>query len=157
VADSSGALYGTTAWGGNTASGDYGGVVFKLSPPAAPGSPWVESVLYKFQGGDFSRDGANPYCTLVFDSAGNLYGTTEDGGQYEAGTIFQLVPPAAPGGAWTENLLYSGQDAYYLTGLAIDGVALFMEPDSTGRFFSWCHPPNREVRGLTTPWPIWEI
>jgi len=49
--------YGTTAWGGNTASGDYGGVVFKLSPPAAPGSPWVESVLYKFQGGDFSRDG----------------------------------------------------------------------------------------------------
>jgi uncharacterized repeat protein (TIGR03803 family) len=140
VADSSGALYGTTAWGGNTASGDYGGVVFKLSPPAAPGSPWVESVLYKFQGGDFSRDGANPYCTLVFDSAGNLYGTTEDGGQYEAGTIFQLVPPAAPGGAWTENLLYSGQDAYYLTGLAIDGSGALYGAGFYGEVFQLVPP-----------------
>ena len=63
----------------------------------------TENVLYHFQGGS---DGAEPYARLVFDSAGNLYGTTlfgGDGCKYECGTVFQLTPKA--GGGWKETVL----------------------------------------------------
>jgi uncharacterized repeat protein (TIGR03803 family) len=140
IADSSGALYGTTPWGGLTADGYWGGTVFKLTPPSAPGSPWTEDVLYKFQGGTLNNDGANPYCTLVFDSAGNLYGTTEHGGQDESGTIFQLVPPAAPGGAWTENIIYSGFNGYYFAGLVIDAAGNLYGATFNGEIFQLVPP-----------------
>jgi uncharacterized repeat protein (TIGR03803 family) len=140
IADSSGALYGTTPWGGNTQAGYWGGTVFKLTPPSAPGSAWTEDVLYMFQGGNFNDDATNPYCTLVFDSAGNLYGTTEHGGQYEAGTIFQLVPPAAPGGAWTENILYSGFSGYYFAGLVIDSAGNLYGATFGGEVFQLVPP-----------------
>lgn len=120
IADSSGALYGTTPWGGLTESGYWGGTVFKLTLSSAGNSEWKEDLLYKFQGGNLNNDGANPYCTLVFDNAGHLYGTTEHGGQNGWGTVFQLVPPAAPGGAWTENIIYSGFNGSYFAGLVID-------------------------------------
>jgi uncharacterized repeat protein (TIGR03803 family) len=120
IMDSSGALYGTTVWGGETAPGYWGGTVYKLTPPAESGSPWTESLLWEFQGGDFNNDAANPYCTLVFDKSGNLYGTTEHGGAYGAGTVFQLVPPAIEGGAWTQNVIYSFENGYPQSGLVID-------------------------------------
>ena len=140
IADSSGALYGTTTWGGNTGAGYYGGTVFKLNPPSAHGSPWTESVLYEFQGGDFNTDAANPYCTPVFDSAGNLYGTTEDGGQYGSGTVFQLVPPLLAGGAWTENILYSFPDGTPLSGLAIDATGTLYGAKFYGDIFQLVPP-----------------
>src|SRR5271166_180437 len=68
VADAQGNLYGEM-------SGDFGGV-FEVSPPAAPGGAWRETVLYTFQG---PSDGV-PYGGLVLDRSGNLYGTTVDGG-----------------------------------------------------------------------------
>ena len=67
IFDQAGNLYGTTATGGLGS-----GTVYELSP--AVGGGWTETVLYKF--GSRTKDGANPYSGVVFDAAGNLYGTT---------------------------------------------------------------------------------
>ena len=72
------------------------GVVFKLSPGE---SNWQESVLYNFAGG---TDGANPGNGLIRDVAGNFYGTTQVGGAYGGGTVFELSPA---GDGWTEQAL----------------------------------------------------
>ncbi|MGA8838217.1 MAG: choice-of-anchor tandem repeat GloVer-containing protein [Candidatus Sulfotelmatobacter sp.] len=111
VADSSGNLYGTSVFGGT----ENAGTVFELSPPAAPGGAWTESVLYNFPG----DNSAGPGGTLVFDSNGNLYGTAVTGGEYGGGAVFQLAPPAAPGGAWTEKTIASLDQGYPYAGLAI--------------------------------------
>src|SRR5580704_868352 len=60
-----------------------------------------EKVLHSFN----SSDGASPDAGLVFDSAGNLYGTTYSGGSHGSGTVFELAPAA--GGKWKEKVLYS--------------------------------------------------
>jgi len=98
--DASGNLYGTTVAGGNsTCSGDGCGVVFKLTNS---GGHWRESILYNFQGG---KDGAGSGGAVVFDSAGNLYGTTPDGGARSMGVVYELIPGA--NGQWTEKILHS--------------------------------------------------
>ncbi len=85
--DSAGNLYGTTAGGAST-NCNYGcGTVFELTPNS-DGS-WTESTLHQFQSG---TDGGAPWAGLIFDSAGNLYGTTNTGGRYRVGTVFQLKP-----------------------------------------------------------------
>lgn len=99
IFDTAGNLYGTTPQGGQGCSGLGCGVVYKLSPS---GSGWVESVLYSFSG---ENDGGGPYGGLVFDAAGNLYGTTVYGGTNNpGGTVFEL---AASNGGWTFTSLYS--------------------------------------------------
>ena len=107
VADASGNFYGTTAWGGT-----YGwGAVYKLS--LAANGKWTQTVLYSFQGG---TDGGTPVAGLIFDSAGNLYGTTSgDTELYElgsgcyiantCGTVFELSPNS--NGSWTETVLHT--------------------------------------------------
>ena len=61
-------------------------------------------VVYTFQAGS---DGFEPKAGLIADTAGNLYGTTfNGGGKAGAGTVYQLQPPASPGGAWTEVVLH---------------------------------------------------
>jgi uncharacterized repeat protein (TIGR03803 family) len=84
--DSAGRLYGATAGGG----GDYG-TAFRLTLGAK--GEWSERVLHVFQG---NQDGAYPASGVVFDTAGNLYGTTfygEDlGGACCFGQVFKLVP-----------------------------------------------------------------
>jgi uncharacterized repeat protein (TIGR03803 family) len=97
VFDSSGNLYGTTDFGGG--DGAYG-TVFELSP--LTGGGWTEKVLYAF---GTSNTGSYPTGTPIFDSAGNLYGTTFSGGSYGGGAVFELTSSA--GGTWTENLLHS--------------------------------------------------
>jgi hypothetical protein len=81
-------------------------VVIVLSSSSAS-AEWKEKVLYSFQGGS---DGSLPSGGVVFDSAGNLYGVTTDGGTLcpspGCGTIFQLAPPAKKGGVWTETVLH---------------------------------------------------
>src|ERR1019366_10683573 len=76
------------------------GTVFELTP-GADGS-WTEKVLYSF--GNYP-DGSEPSAGLVFDAAGNLYGTTSLGGTYAYGTVFELTPTI--GGSWIETVLYS--------------------------------------------------
>src|SRR5580692_12811627 len=60
-----------------------------------------EKVIYNFSGGG---DGGDPTSTLVFDSAGNAYGTTAQGGAFGFGTVFKLTPKS---GKWVETVLYS--------------------------------------------------
>jgi uncharacterized repeat protein (TIGR03803 family) len=84
-----GALYGATAYGGTYNSG----TVFELQPPAAPGAPWTETILYSFPGAAM----AYPY-SLLAGSDGTLYGTAA-GGAYGQGMIFALSPPQSPGAA----------------------------------------------------------
>lgn len=85
VRDKAGNLYGTTNQGGNLSckapSGC--GVVFKVDPAG------VETVLHSFTGG---ADGSVLYGDLVQDKAGNLYGTTSNGGASGVGTVFKLTP-----------------------------------------------------------------
>jgi uncharacterized repeat protein (TIGR03803 family) len=92
-----------------TASGKPGavqsnlGTVFKLTPPAAGQTAWTETVLVSFNG----ANGNGPAAGLIADSAGNLYGTTNEGGASGLGTVFKLTPPAAGQTAWTETVLVS--------------------------------------------------
>ena len=94
IFDNLGNLYGTTTAGG--ASGN--GAVYELSPS---GGGWTERVIYSFTGGN---DGSYPAGGLIFDQAGNLYGTTNAGGTGGGGTVFKLSPS---GGGWGYSLLYS--------------------------------------------------
>jgi uncharacterized repeat protein (TIGR03803 family) len=122
VFGSGGNLYGTTEVGGDSScgSGEGCGVVFKLT---RLGSGWTETVLHAFSG---SPDGINPVSSLVFDQAGNLYGTTNNGGlelscnPYGCGTVFQLTPSSS---GWIETILYAfgeGDGALPQGGLVLD-------------------------------------
>jgi len=107
VFDQEGNLYGTTANGGR----NHCGIVFELSPSSGGG--WTESVLYEFGASKGQTDGCHPYSALVFDMAGNLYGTTNTGGggitegacEHGCGTVFKLSP--VKGGGWTESVLHN--------------------------------------------------
>ena len=57
---------------------------------AWPAQAQTEKVLYSF--GSQSGDGSNPVAGLVLDTEGNLYGTTEYGGEYGGGTVFEVTP-----------------------------------------------------------------
>jgi uncharacterized repeat protein (TIGR03803 family) len=80
--DDAGSLYGTTLCTGSSAKG----TVFKL---ALSGGRWTYTSLHDFSGGS---DGANPYCSLVFDATGSMYGTTFYGGANNDGVIFEITP-----------------------------------------------------------------
>lgn len=102
-----GALYGTTSEGGQQGLG----TVFSLRPPNHPcpsiSCPWTKTTIYTFR--DASEGNSPGFGNLVFDAAGNIYGTTFFGGggadcEYDnCGVVFQLVHS---GGTWTENVLY---------------------------------------------------
>src|SRR5579863_1221261 len=73
ISDTVGNLYGTTVQGGTGCQGYGCGTVFELTPKAGGG--WTEKVLHKFN----DNGGAFPFAGLIFDTDGNLYGTTYDG------------------------------------------------------------------------------
>lgn len=114
-----GVLYGTTNFGGVGDCAVYSnegcGTVFQLTPPAAPGGSWTESVIYRFTA--LNDDGAYPTSGVVLGKNGVIYGSTSYGGGAAGtcfywgatgcGAVFQLTPPAAPGGTWTETTLHS--------------------------------------------------
>ena len=101
IVDRKGNLYGTTAEGGPFCSGVGPGAVFELSPNG--GSIWTPNLIYQFRG---TIDGEAPQAPLTFDRAGNLYGTTSEGGNRDDGTIFELTPQDH-GRYWTKTLLHS--------------------------------------------------
>jgi uncharacterized repeat protein (TIGR03803 family) len=148
IADASGNFYGTTFSGGrygSTVELGYG-TVFKLAP--ASGGKWKETVLYNFTGGS---DGGYPAGGLILDGAGNLYGTTEEGGSFShepctysgCGVVFKLTPVGK--GKWTETVLYSFQgtdDGYVpVAGLVFDdagnlfGTTYYGGPGGWGTVF----------------------
>lgn len=96
VTFNAGNLYGTTLFGGAYNHG----TVFELTPKAGGG--WTEKILHSFGKGG---DGLEPYASVILDAAGNLYGTTYEGGSDALGTVFELTPKA--GGGWIENVLHS--------------------------------------------------
>jgi uncharacterized repeat protein (TIGR03803 family) len=95
VLDAAGNIYGTTEYGGVHGYG----TVFELTPEG--GEHWTEKVLHSFNG----KDGNAPFAGLIFDAAGDLYGTTYQGGVHGWGTVFELMPKV--GGVWTEKVLHS--------------------------------------------------
>jgi uncharacterized repeat protein (TIGR03803 family) len=101
IFDSSGNLYGTTAYGGDTScAGGYGcGEVFELSS-SANGS-WTKTTIHAFTD---TPDGHAPMAGLTFDRAGNLFGTTYNGGNSGTGALFELSPGS---GGWVESVAYS--------------------------------------------------
>jgi uncharacterized repeat protein (TIGR03803 family) len=108
--DSTGALYGTTHYGGTgTCQDDRGsvvgcGTVFKLTPPRPGTTKWTKTTLHRFSG---SPDGGLPAGTLRLDATGAIYGTTYEGGTSGNGTLFKLTPPGAGQTAWRKSILHS--------------------------------------------------
>jgi uncharacterized repeat protein (TIGR03803 family) len=111
--DKKGALYGTTYVGGSEGEG----TVFKLTPSS--GSDYTESILYSFQG---MPDGSRPTAGACGAPNGSLYGTTEEGGTQNHGTVYKLTPS---GGAYKETVLWnfgsvSGDGAFPYGGVLFD-------------------------------------
>jgi uncharacterized repeat protein (TIGR03803 family) len=100
IFDKDGNLYGVTSAGG--ANGE--GTAFELSPGS--GGTWTETILYNFQGPP--NDAAEAAGALTFDSAGNLYGASTEGGADYIGSVFELSPGK---GGWTETVLHSFSNA----------------------------------------------
>ena len=141
-----GALYGTAETRGVSDQG----TVFELRPPFTVCKGvlcyWNQAVVHAFAG--YPVDGAEPQVeNLVFDQAGNIYGTTEEGGMYGGGTVFQLTPLA---GGYTESILYS-----FAVGVTVCTLTLVScsippeicteplmpeEPERPERFISSCRP-----------------
>jgi hypothetical protein len=120
--DSAGNLYGTTLSGG---SGKWG-AVYRLSHSL--NQKWTLEILHSFTGKN--GDGAQPFGSLVLDSAGSLYGATYAGGAYgttnTGGTAFELTPSSRD---WSETILYSFQSS---NGSPISGVVRDVEGNLYG-------------------------
>jgi uncharacterized repeat protein (TIGR03803 family) len=149
VLDAAGNLFGVTSAGGANEAG----VVYELSPQ--PSGEWSYQLLHTFGG---PGDGGWPTQPLIFDAAGNLYGTTTSGGcvcyYLESGTAFELSP--ASDGTWTEKILHRfgakvGDGIYPTAGVVLDtagnlygttywggsqgqGIAYELSPTSSGEW-----------------------
>jgi uncharacterized repeat protein (TIGR03803 family) len=125
VVASDGTVFGATQAGGPSGCG----IVFQLTPSSTPPSAALargnETVLHTFAGGS---DGCNPFSAPIIDSAGNLYGTTADGGgPNDAGVVYELV---RSGQSYTEQILYtfSGPDG------AVPGAGLIADSSFTNLY-----------------------
>jgi len=130
IFDHTGNLYGTTASGGT-----YGaGTVFELSPNT-DGS-WSETVLHSFDW-EGEQDGAEPNVDLIFDNAGNLYGTTYAGGPKDYGIVFKLLPNGD--GTWSEKIIHNFESlsggANPLGGLTMDAAGNLYGTAPSGGIF----------------------
>lgn len=102
ILDAAGNIYGVTLAGGAHSWG----TVFELSPSS---TGWTETLLHNFTGG---ADGGLPAASLVFDASGNLYGTTQEGGNINCGNpegcgvAFEL---SQSGGVWKETVMHTFQ------------------------------------------------
>jgi hypothetical protein len=155
ILDTQGAVYGAIFGftGDAFETGDYFGMVFKLTPPVPPARQWTSTTIYRFHG----NDGWNPVGGLIVDTQGALYGTTHRGGQFACGNsgcgvAFKLAPPASGQTRWTETVLYSFQrpiDGAYPWGGLTSGAqgALY------GTTISGGSPPHYDgtVFKLSTP------
>jgi uncharacterized repeat protein (TIGR03803 family) len=149
-----GVLYGTTGY-----STIGGGAAYSLTPPVAPGGSWTETVLYFF--GATPTDALLPGGAGVAIGAGGvLYGTTRYGGTSTAcpsgcGTVYSLTPPATPGGAWTEAVLYSfqsGPDGWNPNGgVVVSATGILYGATTNGGGSAACSGGCGTVFSLTPP------
>ena len=113
----SGKFYGTTYYGGQNGIG----AVYELTPRST--GEWRERVIHSFQNGN---DGNSPISNLVSDAAGNLYGTTSEGG-LGSGVIFKLTPGG--GGQWTESIVHAfagpPDGGFSYNGMVVDSFGNF--------------------------------
>src|SRR5580692_545226 len=127
--DAAGNLYGTTSDGYFFDNG----TVFQMAP--GPNGTWTETVLHSFN----YTYGAYPQGGLIFDGAGNLYGTTSNGGAYAYGTVYKMAPVA--GGIKTVLHSFNGKDGSYpLSGLIFDPAGNLYGTTFGGD--SSCQPPS---------------
>ena len=130
--DRAGNIYGTTIQGGTNGKG----TVFELTPS---GQNWTESILFNMA----ASSGIYPYNGVIFDQAGNLYGTTYEGGIMSTyGSIYELTPS---GSGWTQSTLHTLQEAsdgaYPYGGVIFDqagnlyGTTSYDGPDGAGTVF----------------------
>jgi uncharacterized repeat protein (TIGR03803 family) len=123
ILDSAGNVYGTTLVGGANSAG----IVFELSPPTS-GGYWNETIVHNFDNN--GTDGFLCVSPLVFDHSGNLYGTTNGGGTYGNGTLYELSPSGS--GTWTETIVHNF-DADHIDGsVPIGGVVFDAEGNLWG-------------------------
>jgi uncharacterized repeat protein (TIGR03803 family) len=109
--DATGNLYGTTQGGGASNRG----TVFRLSDNGAGG--YAHTTLFSFSG----ANGAYPIARLTLDAAGNLYGTTHEGGASNRGTVFRLSGDGSGGYSHTTLFSFSTVNgAYPAAGLTYD-------------------------------------
>jgi uncharacterized repeat protein (TIGR03803 family) len=131
VVNSAGNVYGTTYFGGTGSCSGGCGTVWELTLEAGK---WTASVLYSFQGG--SADGSSPYAGVVFDSSGNIYGTTSSGGTDGLGTVYEL---AFNGTSYQEKILwnFNGTDGFNpLDSLILVGGNLYGTTEYGGPSYS---------------------
>jgi uncharacterized repeat protein (TIGR03803 family) len=131
VQATNGDFYGATEAGGGETNSE--GTVFKITPSG------TLTTLYSFCSLASCTDGANPYEGLVQATNGNFYGTTNEGGANDAGTVFELSPEpesgcatgSNPGNGWCETVLHS------FGGLAGGGGSPYAElvQDTNGTFY----------------------
>ena len=86
IVDTAGNLYGTTFYGGLYNDG----TIFELIPGS--NGTWTEKVVHNFDWSLYVKDGTSPAVSLIFDTEGNLYGTSENGGDYNFGAVFEFTP-----------------------------------------------------------------
>ncbi len=91
IMDANGNLFGTTFHGGASLFG----TVFELSPSSSSPTGYTEAFLYSFTGA--GNDGEYPYAGLIMDGEGNLLGTTNAGGTYGDGTVFEIAKDQTTG------------------------------------------------------------
>ena len=123
-------------------------MVFRLTAPARPGEPWIETVIHHFV--PATRDGASPLSGLTVGRNGFLYGTTANGGAGPGdgyGTVYELAPPSGPDREWKERVLcrftgrngaypwarvvFGGDGSLYGTAFNRPGVVFKLEPTTT--------------------------
>jgi uncharacterized repeat protein (TIGR03803 family) len=121
--DAAGNLYGTTSIGGTGTKCNAGcGTVFELQRTE---DGWKEQVLYSFAGG---TDGIGPEAGVMFDKAGNLYGTTVAGGSNGGGTVFKLTPNSK--GGWAESIIFAFDFGSSNTGMVPAADLVFDDHDN---------------------------
>jgi len=136
--DAAGNLYGMTNGGGMIGWG----AAYELM--RRTGGGWGEKVLYNFN--ETGSSGASPYAGLIFDAAGNLYGTTEAYGAGGYGTAFKLTPTKA--GRWTETTLH-GFGSDFQDGIAPIDSLIF---DAAGNLYG-----TTSAGGTSTWGTVFEI
>src|SRR5262249_28065732 len=144
IFDHAGNLYGTTSHGGE-------GTVFEMMALAR--GEWTEKVVYTLCSLSDCDDGADPVASLIFEQAGNLYGTTYTGRLSNLGTVFELTPGANR--KWTERVLHSftgGNDGAYPTASLILDHAGNMYGTTSGGGNNGAGTAFELVRGANREW-----